>query len=65
MNTGDTFTFRGSTLKVEPARREPDGRFSCDGCYFYEHNLGCYNDYACMAGNREDNTNVIFREVRE
>lgn len=56
MNTGDTFTFRGSTLKVEPARREPDGRFSCDGCY---------NDYACMAGNREDSTNVIFREVRE
>lgn len=65
LKIGDTFTLRGSTLSVEPAGKNPDGSFACDGCYFYEHGLGCYNDYACTDSSREDNTNVIFREVKK
>lgn len=63
LKIGDTFTFRGSTLLVEEVKPADDGSFACEGCYFYEHGLGCYNDYACMDDNREDHTNVIFREV--
>lgn len=62
---GDTFTFRKSTLKVEPAQRNDDGSYACEGCYFFENGLGCYNDYVCMSENRDDRTNVIFREVKE
>lgn len=64
MKIGDTFTFRGSTLEVEPAQRNEDGSFACEGCYFFEHGIGCYNDYACMDDSRNDHTNVIFREVQ-
>lgn len=65
LDIGDKFTFRGSSLRVEPATSNSEGGALCDGCYFFEHAFGCYNDYQCIGKNRPDGTDVIFKEIKE
>ena len=63
---GGTATFRGTVLRAEAATiNEEDGRAMCDGCYFFEHAMGCPDGFVCMADFREDRTDVIFREMKE
>ena len=65
LDIGDKFTFRGSSLRVEPATSNSEGGVLCEGCYFFEHAFGCYNDYQCIGENRPDGTDVIFKEIKE
>lgn len=57
---GEVFEFAGRKLRVEKAKHG-----SCDGCYFLERKClekvhgECCDDY------REDNTDVIFKEITD
>lgn len=58
---GEVFTHNGKTFIVEP-------RKSCSGCYFIEicsAAKGKTNFGECAARNRKDNTDVIFKEIKE
>lgn len=39
------------------------GNYSCDGCIF-NNNIYCCRDTYCIDRDREDNTNVIYKEVK-
>lgn len=39
------------------------GNYSCDGCIF-NNNIYCCRDTYCIDRDREDNTDVIYKEVK-
>lgn len=62
---GDTFNYKGITLKVERA----DGD-SCENCYFHNKNnivhpnLDTELFLSCSAVFRTDHKNIIFKEIK-
>lgn len=43
---------------------EPDGSQSgCDNCYFYENNNPCNKTTNCSYLDRDDDTNVIYKQI--
>ena len=61
-NIGEKFDFLSYRLKVKKSE-------SCDGCFFFQHALDCYHDEIrvitgeCMRFVRQDNDEVIFKEI--
>ncbi len=57
---GEVFEFDGKKLRVEKIKNG-----SCTGCYLYDKS--CFNNKGvtgeCVDDFREDNTDVIFKEV--
>ena len=43
---------------------EQDGSMSgCDNCYFYEHGNTCHKPTNCSYNDRNDDTNVIYKQI--
>lgn len=43
---------------------EPDGsQTGCDNCYFYENGNTCGKTTSCSYFDRNDNTNVIYKQI--
>lgn len=57
---GEVFEFEGRRLKVEKA--QPN---SCTGCFFVERKCLERVHGECCDDFREDNTDVIFKEVTD
>lgn len=55
---GEIFTYKGKTYKVVKAT------YGCRGCTFYSQACTCINKIeSCFAGDREDKTSIIFKEI--
>lgn len=53
---GSKFYYEGTALEVV------NSNLSCDNCYFH-NDKKCNHEYKCSSSDREDGTNVIFKEI--
>ena len=50
--------------KIVYLKVEPDGSiYGCDNCYFYENGNPCNKPNDCSHLDRNDNTNIIYKEI--
>lgn len=58
---GERFECKGKTLIVVE-----NTHGTCDGCYFDEDDVDCYNESgACAKHFREDQKSIIFRQLKK
>lgn len=57
---GEVFELEGRKLKVEKTEYG-----ECDGCYFFERECLQEIHGECCDGVREDNTDVIFKDITD
>lgn len=50
--------------KIIYLKVEPDGSAKgCENCYFYENNNSCGKQANCSYFDRDDNTNIIYKQI--